>query len=185
MQWVNLGWTHINVNKGKEIIEKKCCICKEVMEISNFYNYKASKDGKMGRCKTCDDKARKKWRANNPDRAWESQRRNALMVKYGITLEEYNSILKLQGGCCAICKSREPRSLGNARQSFSVDHCHVSGHIRGLLCNNCNRALGLLGDTVTSIKKAYTYVVEAEKNPYLICKKRGVDIRGKDLLEQT
>lgn len=55
--------------------------------------------------------------------------------KYHITQIEYDSILKEQGGVCAICKT-----LGTSR-GLCVDHCHTSGKVRGILCHTCNLKL--------------------------------------------
>ena len=57
-----------------------------------------------------------------------------LRRKYGITIEQYNTLLKKQEGCCAICK----RHSGEFATRLAVDHDHSSGEVRGLLCNYCN-----------------------------------------------
>jgi hypothetical protein len=64
-----------------------------------------------------------------------------LKALYGIRLKEYEQLLEQQAGLCAIC-GRPPRS----RRVLDVDHDHLTGIVRGLLCGNCNRAVGLLDD---------------------------------------
>lgn len=139
---------------------KQCTVCKKNKTLDEYYNYKASKDGKSYRCKECDNLARKKWIKDNPERAHESQRERNLRAKYGIGLEEYNSLLKNQKGRCGICGVSENRaSYGhNKSLDFSVDHCHLTGKVRGLLCNQCNRGLGMLGDTEEDILKVLKYL---------------------------
>lgn len=139
---------------------KKCSVCKTDQPLSNFYNSKSSKDGKGYRCKPCDAKARKKWSENNPERSHRSQRGRNLKHKYGITLEDYESLLKKQDYSCAICGTKENTALygHNETLNFSVDHCHSTGRVRGLLCNQCNRGLGMLGDTEESLRKALAYL---------------------------
>lgn len=61
--------------------------------------------------------------------------------KYGITLAQYNDMLAAQGGVCALCR-RDPK----LKKRFSVDHDHMTGRIRGLLCMRCNTAIGHLLD---------------------------------------
>lgn len=76
--------------------------------------------------------------------------------RYGITYDELEQMLIDQDGSCAICLSpfdAEKRGLG-----FHVDHCHVSGAVRGLLCSNCNTAIGLLGDDPATLDRALQYV---------------------------
>ena len=67
-----------------------------------------------------------------------------LKHRYGISLKHYNELLAKQGGVCAIC--RQPPSASNTRSHWGnklcVDHCHDSEKVRGLLCNDCNLAVG-------------------------------------------
>jgi hypothetical protein len=65
----------------------------------------------------------------------ESWRRYELKKKYGITLEDYAIMFRRQGGKCDICGREETGNL-------AVDHCHMTGQVRGLLCGSCNRKLG-------------------------------------------
>lgn len=90
----------------------------------------------------------RKYRRNNPDKTRDSNLRS----KYGLSLEGYNQLFDEQEGRCAIC-SREQDD-----ENLCVDHCHTSGEIRGLLCRQCNRAIGLLGDDTVIIRKALEYL---------------------------
>ena len=65
----------------------------------------------------------------------------AIKSNYGITVDEYFELLNLQNGRCAVCKK-----LPDANKKLSVDHCHTTGRVRGLLCYKCNTAAGMLGD---------------------------------------
>lgn len=142
---------------------KTCTVCKETLDYSHFHNSKVTKDGYGYRCRQCDKKAREKYRETNRERFYLVSRRKNLKFQYGISLEEYEELLKAQGGCCAICGSFNNNTTGKKRNwNFSVDHCHESGKVRGLLCNNCNRGLGLLGDTEESLKKALNYLEKKE-----------------------
>lgn len=72
--------------------------------------------------------------------------------KYGITAEEYDSLHLNQNGLCAICNGT------NAEMRLAVDHCHATGAIRGLLCNQCNRALGLFKDDTKLLSAVLLYL---------------------------
>lgn len=82
-----------------------------------------------------------------------------LQRNFGIGIKEYNKMLESQNGVCAICEGTEKStaSSGSGRP-LAVDHCHVTGKIRGLLCSRCNRGIGFLGDSVTSLKRAISYL---------------------------
>lgn len=76
--------------------------------------------------------------------------------RHGLTRADYDRMLAEQHGCCAICGKAEPG--GNGR--WHIDHDHVSGQVRGLLCNNCNRGIGYFGDDPEVIKAAARYVTK-------------------------
>lgn len=73
---------------------------------------------------------------------------------YGLTLEDYNLMFEEQNGCCKICK----RHQIEFKRRLHVDHCHKTGNIRGLLCHNCNLALGRFMDNPVIIQSALEYV---------------------------
>ena len=77
-----------------------------------------------------------------------------LIRNYGISLAEYRAVHKHQRGKCAICGQDESRF----KNSFAVDHCHLTGLVRGLLCWRCNRALGKFEDSVEKVCAAAQYV---------------------------
>lgn len=82
----------------------------------------------------------------------QTRRTTILKNRYGITEDDYDRMFVQQDGLCAIC--RKP----SMRQNFDVDHDHESGKVRGLLCNNCNRGLGHLQDSVLVLEAAIRYL---------------------------
>lgn len=96
------------------------------------------------------------WRRSNPDRVRESY----LRTRYGISKADYDSLLALQGGVCAICKLPEemidPQTVKTKR--LAVDHDHVSGKVRGLLCRKCNALIGLAHDSRDLLSSAIAYL---------------------------
>lgn len=95
-----------------------------------------------------------KERYNNTEKGALSKRRYLLRKCYGLTLEEYNTLWKQQGSCCAACKSSEFSSGVN----WHVDHCHTSGAVRGILCPSCNIALGQVGDSIEKLYGLISYL---------------------------
>lgn len=80
----------------------------------------------------------------------------ALKRVYGITFDEYENLVALQDYKCATCLvpvTTEPGQLKGV-----VDHCHNTLRIRGILCNQCNKALGLVYDNVETLRRMCTYL---------------------------
>lgn len=88
-----------------------------------------------------------------------------LQNRYGITLEEFNAMFAEQDGLCAVCRKPETAKwMGTDRtRPLSVDHCHETGKVRGLLCHSCNRILGLLNDDPDRLRRALAYLEEVAK----------------------
>jgi len=72
-----------------------------------------------------------------------------LRDRYGITVDQYDEMVKNQNGQCKICKESV---------KLHVDHCHKTGQVRGLLCNGCNRGLGYFNDNIDKLISATTYL---------------------------
>lgn len=113
------------------------------------------------------------WRLANLDRSrkykkeWEKLNRHKsghvheIRKNYGITIEQYNSLFENQKGACAICGKHQTQEF----RRLTVDHCHATGVIRGLLCSVCNRALGLFRDNPELLNKAVEYLRVAHGKP--------------------
>jgi hypothetical protein len=91
-------------------------------------------------------------------RLWELEngRERHYRRHYGIGLDDYLAMEVAQGGCCAICDSHG---------RLNIDHCHASGEIRGLLCHNCNLAIGHMGDDSLRLRRAADYLEANEVPP--------------------
>jgi uncharacterized Zn finger protein len=90
--------------------------------------------------------ATKAWREGNPDKVLDKRYKE----RYGITYTEYKAMSENQNYKCKIC--------GVDEKKLVVDHNHQTLKIRGLLCNNCNCAIGLLKDNVETLKSAVNYL---------------------------
>lgn len=137
---------------------KFCNTCKLKQPLDNFYRNTRSKDGRVNKCKTCRSIYHKE-HYNKPE-VREKARDNMLKRTYGISLEDYNTILENQGGTCAICDkyilTQDPNA--SVPSSMPLDHCHNTGRIRGILCTNCNHLLGKAKDDVELLKEAIEYL---------------------------
>jgi len=93
--------------------------------------------GSKTRCKDCD--AEYKWYYNQKKR-------------FNLDKEDLDKMFVDQQGCCAIC------THPFVNQRPAVDHCHITNKVRGLLCQKCNTAIGLLEDNITSLENAIKYL---------------------------
>lgn len=81
------------------------------------------------------------------------------LKKYGITNKEYIEMSEKQNHCCAICNKPETtENIKGIISSLAVDHCHTTGKVRGLLCGNCNKGIGLFKDDISNLQKAIEYL---------------------------
>ncbi len=151
---------------------KKCNQCKATFALSFFCKASKSPDGHQYTCKECHkankrawfaknkqhciDKT-KQWRKDNPEKFLNARLKNY----YGISLDDYKKMAAKQNDCCAICGEKERRVR---RSRMAIDHCHKTGVVRGLLCNNCNIGIGNLKDDPIILMKAVSYLWESYAN---------------------
>ncbi len=124
---------------------KWCPACKQDVSVDKFYTRHRDGTALASRCHDCKPAS---WTP-------EQQRRANLRKCYGISPEEYDALLASQGGGCAICGSTEP---AKGKRYMPVDHCHGTGAVRGILCGNCNMAIGLLADDPERLILAAAYL---------------------------
>jgi hypothetical protein len=86
-----------------------------------------------------------------------SEKNRKLVVKYGISLAEFDAMLKKQKCACAICL----KPFGKGRKNGPcVDHCHKSGEVRELLCTRCNTMIGQADDDILILNRAIQYIIQ-------------------------
>ena len=78
--------------------------------------------------------------------------------RYGCGLREVRNMYESQKGLCAICNNFGFKMLDTHVSGMNLDHCHTTGRVRGLLCHNCNRALGLFKDDPNTLENAARYI---------------------------
>jgi len=103
-------------------------------------------------CKECRSRKEKEFR-KTPEGKRAS--RISSLKRHGMSIEDFDAMLKKQNGGCGICGNTENKVRGNG---LFVDHCHISGKIRGLLCHHCNAALGHFDDNVVNLRSAIAYL---------------------------
>lgn len=156
---------------------KTCTKCGETKPLLDFYRHRGTKDGRATYCAECQKAASRQWTKDNAERVRERNaaayaadptrrhrdHRQFWLKLYGLTQESYAEMLEAQNHVCAIClqperfidsRTGEPRRL-------SVDHDHVTGQVRGLLCGRCNRTLGHMNEDIDSFLRAVEYLRRA------------------------
>lgn len=154
---------------------KKCIRCDATFPLDHFYSDKSKKDGKTPYCRDCRQSKAKAQNDKDPqkarDRAAAMRRRRGLemdLSRMGLTLEKYQELVASQEGRCAVCKEEETMLMpsGEVRR-LSIDHDHAccptkrdicGGCNRGLLCNRCNRMLGMVNDNIELLRNAVAYL---------------------------
>lgn len=159
-----------------------CTICNQEKPEAMFYREPRKSNGLTSQCKQCHDRKSKKWATKNKEklvadraarhvrkreeyikksRDWYSNPANRekrlstnLRKMYGISIDSYQSMLSSQNGKCAIKTCNRLAS----EKTLHVDHDHTTGHVRGLLCHNCNTALGLVGENAQLLQDLIDYI---------------------------
>ena len=144
--------------------QKQCSKCSHYLDWDYFR--KRKQDGKLylhSSCKKCNKINWDKWVENNKEHYKEIKRKGQNLFhhehkKYerrGITKDQYDIIFDIQKGKCSICKEHSKDGT-----SLAMDHNHKTNEFRGLLCKECNRALGLFGDNIDVLQNAVIYLQE-------------------------
>lgn len=147
---------------------KLCRKCQVVKPLSAYSPGDRSADGYRYTCKECDNERLRAKYADDPlpkrlqNARWyykkesrEGRRERMLMKNYGMTLYDYEALMDLQDHRCRICRHKEGE---RGRGVLTVDHCHKTGVIRGLLCDPCNRALGMFLESPEVLRAAIEYL---------------------------
>lgn len=135
--------------------DKRCCTCNLYFPMELFGNLKSAVYGKNPRCLVCANKRARELhserRAGCPTHARRT-RASRLRREYGLNEADFEKMLTEQGATCAIC------TLPFGKAVPHVDHNHTTGNVRALLCNNCNRGIGHLQESVSILKNAINYL---------------------------
>lgn len=123
---------------------KHCPRCDKDLSVSEFNP--SRRDGYQSYCRLC----QRAYREENFDRISRQNRNSWYKYRYGITIEDYETLQAAQGGQCGICKADDV--------ALVVDHCHKTNKVRGLLCDDCNVGIGRLRDDPWRLERALEWV---------------------------
>ncbi len=157
----------INARARAKVTEhgRLCFGCNEEKPWDQFHKQPGGTNGRKSRCVVCMRKHLDRWRAENPSHFRRIGWKYELKRLYKMTPEQYLSMLESQGNVCAICKEEGNLTVDGSElikngkpTKFHVDHDHVTGVVRGILCNSCNRGLGAFRDNVQYLQDAVKYL---------------------------
>lgn len=144
---------------------KTCTKCLETKPFEDFAvrNTTRQRGQHYARCRSCGAVASLAWELKNKERALELRRAHyqrkgrdtVFRRKYGISLADRDALAVEQGNACAGC-----RSEFSLTATPRIDHAHGDGHVRGLLCHQCNVAIGLLKDDPARLRRLADYIEE-------------------------
>lgn len=146
-----------------ETVATKVCVkCGLNKPRADYYSRGDGTVRVQAKCKQCcllyNAEIAREYRKNNPEKMQNFE----LKRSHNITLDDYTVLLKEQGGVCAICK-KPPGSTGTGNKgkgTLAVDHDHLTGTYRGLLCTNCNLGVGSFFDDPVLLENAAAYLKE-------------------------
>ena len=147
---------------------KRCPDCGLTKPLEEFPRNRNSKDGRHAYCKPCHN-ART---AETRQRLYGGGRHYHLKRRYGIGADDFDRMVADQGGVCLLCERPDPEH---------VDHDHVTGKVRGILCFNCNGGLGQFKDDIDALLAAAAYL-ERTSSEHLEFRKLAL-VRAGDLRE--
>lgn len=142
-QYENVKWSFLGTEENMADDGYYLCnICDQIKPKKAFKKRKRNKSGVTSACKSC---------------LRLREREKKLKYKYNMSVEDFNNLYELQNGNCAICNTH----LEKGTNDCSVDHDHNTGEVRGLLCNTCNRCLGMLDDSTKRLYSAIRYLKDS------------------------
>lgn len=145
------GHTNLPTSRSEQLFNEGrafCSCCQTTKELEYFGEDKQTKTGKRRYCLECESEKSKEQYTKHRSRV-----RNAILkYRFGIELPDYNRIFESQSGVCKICGGPPQRRY------LSVDHHHVTGKVRGLLCQNCNAGIGMFKENPVLLQAAITYL---------------------------
>jgi hypothetical protein len=128
-------------------LQKTCSKCGVKQDISNYYLVSKAKGiYPQNPCISCV----KKYQKDRYQKIYEK----SIIRKFDLNSQEYNKMLEDQEYSCKICNTH----IDKLSKNLAVDHCHITGKVRGLLCSKCNTGIGMLKDDIKLLEKALQYL---------------------------
>ena len=141
---------------------KQCTKCQQTKLLTEFHTVNKSSEKRRSICKLCHNAVYRSNYKKNPEKYREytksksyrpELKRKANLKTFGLTIQQYEEMLQNQNGVCAICLEE---CVSGRR--LAVDHCHITGKVRQLLCRRCNQSMGKFNDDPVLLQKVVAYL---------------------------
>lgn len=152
-----------------EVHRKETKLCMKCRALDNTGKIKVNKEDQKEKRRIY----KKKYFQKNKDKIYNRRKNNPINIekrqqyyiksRYGISLEQYKQMLIDKNYCCDICGYKQPPNA-TKMQKLYIDHDHKTKRIRGLICSNCNAALGYLRDNIAVVEQASKYLKKWQDN---------------------
>ncbi len=131
---------------------KKCSRCEINKNLLKFPKSKNSRDGVHNQCKKCHNEyySKEKYKKYYPQ-----NKNRYYLKKFNITLKDKEVMIQNQSNTCLICKQQF-----KASHSTHVDHNHITGKVRGILCSGCNMLIGFMETNPKRLEEAFNYLLQ-------------------------
>jgi len=133
---------------------KTCTACEELLPVGEFHRNKNTRDGRLHQCRSC--RLGRTGVRRVPADPHKTFRGN--LAQRGMSVIDYRLMQLAQLDRCAICGEPETQTYKGKVKRLAVDHDHATGEVRALLCSQCNRGLGMLGDNPERLRAAAAYL---------------------------
>lgn len=143
---------------------KQCTKCNQTKQLNDFHKVNKQTEKRRSICKLCHNATYRNNYQKNPEKykrytnskMYRSElKRKANLKTYGLTVEQYEEMLQHQNNVCAICLEN-----CTSGKRLAVDHCHITGRVRQLLCRRCNQSIGKFNDDPILLQKAVNYLLK-------------------------
>lgn len=152
MRFLLLG-TRATSDMESETKTKTCFRCDRTQPLVEFYRHRRMADKRLNKCRTCTKADTAAWRVHNRQHMNDLNHRRYNTRLHGLSVEEYDALYDGDPTCPGCGRTQE-----RVGRRHAIDHCHTTGKVRGLLCAQCNLAVGNVSDDPTVLRRLAEYL---------------------------
>lgn len=136
--------------------DRICTRCKQLLPITKYNKVKNGNKGYSCRCSKC---IYESYQKNRSDKKKYATKLYQIKYYYNLDKTQYEALVEEAQNSCMICKKKEK----DLTTGLCIDHCHTDNGVRGLLCQDCNRGLGMFKDNLDFLQNAIDYLKSGKR----------------------